>query len=131
MQVYELSPGNELKFPPIASIARFIPSKFSIEHVEENKNKIKFNEQKWLLGRDFFCPNVCLHSSPRVEERMEYFDTEKEPFALRKISQVPDHLKMIEWNFIEHNEVQHNFDCWMSQFSERYLVGWMFEKRHR
>ena len=46
MQVYELSPGNELKFPPIASIARFIPSKFSIEHVEENKNKIKFNEQK-------------------------------------------------------------------------------------
>ena len=85
-------PGKELVIPPTATIAGGSSSKIFIEYIKENQNKKKLKEQKGLSGcSGLFCPNIYLYGHYTVEEKMKSFDPHKGPFALGKITQVPNH----------------------------------------
>ena len=53
---------------------------------------------------------------------MKYFDTEKGPFALGDITQVPNHQEMMKNQIIAHGEAHDDSDGWMSQLSKNQFV---------
>ena len=57
-----------------------------------------------------------------VEEKMKSFDPNKGPFALGKITQVPNHRKMIEDYILEYDDVHDDLDGWMSQLPKINLL---------
>ena len=116
-------PGKELVNPPTATIAGGSSSKIFIEYIKENQNKKKLKEQKGLSGcSGLFCPNMYLYGHYTVEEKMKSFDHHKGPFALGKITQVPNHRKFIEDYLIEYDDIHDETNGWMTQLSKNQFV---------
>ena len=88
-------------------------------------------EQKGLSGcSGLFCPNIYLHDHYTVEEKMKSFDPNKGPFALGKITQVPNHRKMIEDYILEFQDELlkdvYIFDYFHNEKNSEIKIGFRF-----
>ncbi len=116
-------PGEELLIPLPATIAGGATSNVFIKYVVQHNNKKTLKQQNRLSGcSGLFCPNIYLHDHYTVEEKMKSFDPNKGPFALGKITQVPNHRKMIEDYILEYDDVHDDLDGWMSQLPKINLL---------
>ena len=60
---------------------------------------------------------------------MKSFDPNKAPFALGKITQVPNHRKMIEGYILEYDNVYDDLDRWMDEsITKKQICFEIFER---
>ena len=80
-------------------------------------------EQKGLSGcSGLFCPNIYLYGHYPVKEKMKSFDPQKGPFALGKITQVPNHQKFIEDYLMEYDDIHDQNNGWMTQLPKNQFI---------
>ena len=83
----------------------------------------KIPPQKGLSQRSvLLCPNIYLYDHYTVQEKNKSFDDTNGPFALAKITQVPNHRKFIETFIVKYHSIHKDIDGWVTELPKNNFV---------
>ena len=91
-------------------------------NAKNNPSEKKFQDQKGIAQCSvLLCPRIYLNHYT-TNEKMKTFKEDEGPWALAKVLQVPNHIKMIDTYKLQYHNVHTEMDGWVSELPKNKFV---------